>query len=217
MKPYGRWFQFDVLSADYKKPTALRFGLDGAKGWSMKVPMFEDEVMEDEGTYVNDPMLGLGVAPVTTVPGSREVSGVVMEGRQEGNTLNAATPLPDLNDIAISEETSRASRAIVHFQTQLPLQEMNGAMLFGVDLNVVPPSDAVSLAYSGLDDSGSGCEGIGMNDGVFSRHRVNEIVEWVPQMGGLVQVSSCGQYVEGSGSRSVEVLGGISRQLRKLT
>lgn len=84
-------------------------------------------------------------------------------------------------------------------------------MLFGVDLNVVPPSDAVSPAYSGLDDSGSGCEGIGMKDEVFSGHRVNEIVEWVPQMGGLVQVNSCGQYVEGSGSWSVEVLRGISR------
>lgn len=41
-KPYGRWFQDDVLGKDYRKPQGKKFGLDSEGGWSMKVQDSED-------------------------------------------------------------------------------------------------------------------------------------------------------------------------------
>lgn len=34
-KPYGRWFQNDVLSDNYRRPQGKRFGLDVLHEWSM--------------------------------------------------------------------------------------------------------------------------------------------------------------------------------------
>ncbi|RXI03259.1 hypothetical protein DVH24_003911 [Malus domestica] len=42
VKPYGRWFQDDVLGKDYRKPVGKRFGLGPEGGWSMSVPVVQD-------------------------------------------------------------------------------------------------------------------------------------------------------------------------------
>lgn len=116
-----------MLGADYRKPKGTRFGLDGAQWWSMKVLVFVDEVMEDEGSNVNDLMLG---------------SRVVQEGRQIRDSLNGAYVLPNLNDVEESEELPVESMAIIPFYPQKFQQDTCGAMVFGVDLNVAPSSHA---------------------------------------------------------------------------
>ncbi|XP_008222688.1 PREDICTED: uncharacterized protein LOC103322540 [Prunus mume] len=35
VKPYGKWFQLDVFSADYRRPPDWRFELPSSNGWSM--------------------------------------------------------------------------------------------------------------------------------------------------------------------------------------
>ncbi|BFG21547.1 hypothetical protein CerSpe_078210 [Prunus speciosa] len=42
-KPYGLWFQHDVLGPDYRKPKGRRFGLPSSGGWSMRAPMEVDD------------------------------------------------------------------------------------------------------------------------------------------------------------------------------
>ncbi|CAB4286507.1 unnamed protein product [Prunus armeniaca] len=37
-KPYGKWFQQDVLGPDYRRPSGRRFGLSPSTGWSMRAP-----------------------------------------------------------------------------------------------------------------------------------------------------------------------------------
>ncbi|BFG14566.1 hypothetical protein CerSpe_008400 [Prunus speciosa] len=41
-KPYGMWFQHDVLGPDYRKPKGRRFGLNSSEGWTMRAPMDVD-------------------------------------------------------------------------------------------------------------------------------------------------------------------------------
>ena len=41
-KPYGRWFQNDVLEKDYIRPAGRRFGLDPQGGWVMSVSQEEE-------------------------------------------------------------------------------------------------------------------------------------------------------------------------------
>lgn len=64
-KPYGRWFQNDVLAVNYRRPQGKRFGLDPSQGWSMKTPMYEEEMentsrttMEELGLVKEDSMEG---------------------------------------------------------------------------------------------------------------------------------------------------------------
>ncbi|KAM2165334.1 hypothetical protein ACFX1R_039500 [Malus domestica] len=42
-KPYGRWFQNNVLDTNYHRPQGTHFGLEFSQGWSMKVPLDLDE------------------------------------------------------------------------------------------------------------------------------------------------------------------------------
>lgn len=50
-KPYGRWFQNDVLGKEYRKPAGKRFGLEPDGGWTMKVPVMDD-IMENDGVEI---------------------------------------------------------------------------------------------------------------------------------------------------------------------
>lgn len=47
-KPYGRWFQDDVLGKDYRKPARKKYGPGQEGGWSMKAP--GSEVGKDDET-----------------------------------------------------------------------------------------------------------------------------------------------------------------------
>lgn len=38
-KPYGRWFQNDVLGDNYGMTQGIGFGLKGLHRWSMKAPL----------------------------------------------------------------------------------------------------------------------------------------------------------------------------------
>ena len=42
-KPYGRWFQNDVMGDEYRRPQGKRFGLEPEQGWVMKAPQHVDE------------------------------------------------------------------------------------------------------------------------------------------------------------------------------
>ncbi|CAL9005491.1 unnamed protein product, partial [Prunus brigantina] len=37
-KPYGKWFQQDVMGLEYRKPLGRRFGMSPPQGWSMRAP-----------------------------------------------------------------------------------------------------------------------------------------------------------------------------------
>ncbi|CAL8996959.1 unnamed protein product, partial [Prunus brigantina] len=38
VKPYGKWFQQDVMGPEYRKPLGRRFGMSPPRGWSMRAP-----------------------------------------------------------------------------------------------------------------------------------------------------------------------------------
>lgn len=49
-KPYGRWFQDDVLGKDNRNPAGKWFGLGPDGGWSIKARIMDDmdEVIEED-------------------------------------------------------------------------------------------------------------------------------------------------------------------------
>lgn len=51
MKPYGIWFQHDLMGPDYRKPNGRRFGLPSSP-WFMTVPEDVEMVKEDEEKVV---------------------------------------------------------------------------------------------------------------------------------------------------------------------
>lgn len=76
LSPTGRWFQNDVLDANYRRPQGIQFGLCPFPGWSRKAPMVMEEDEEFESS-VRRP-------PETTTEG-RVVNEVVdMEGGHRG-------------------------------------------------------------------------------------------------------------------------------------
>ncbi|KAB2609732.1 hypothetical protein D8674_041330 [Pyrus ussuriensis x Pyrus communis] len=66
-KPYGCWFQLDVLDKDYRRPIGRQFGLDAEGGWLMKAPVFEevDALMEvEEGKSMETGAVGQGISSI---------------------------------------------------------------------------------------------------------------------------------------------------------
>lgn len=58
-KPYGHWFQKDILLPEYKRPLGKRFGLGPEPGWVMKVIGEEADkaakmVFDDDSSRIGD-------------------------------------------------------------------------------------------------------------------------------------------------------------------
>lgn len=102
-KPYGKWFQDDVLSLEYKKPLRKRFGLGPEPRWSVRVPnsmeadglQEEDEVAahipEEVGRWQDDP---------TTDKNSVNEFGWGLQHNDDTHNRQVRPFIPDLNDLA---------------------------------------------------------------------------------------------------------------------
>lgn len=166
-KPYGRWFQFDALGADYRKPKGTRFGLDGAQGRYMKAPVLGDEEMEEGSSKDRVPNLGRGAEEALSELGLSLDDGGTQEGMLARDSINGERLLPYLNNIVDSEDMLVDSMAIIPFQLQLSEQETCGVTLFGVDLNVAPPGDRGTYFILAIGDSGGGSCDVDMRDEGF--------------------------------------------------
>ncbi|XP_068340395.1 uncharacterized protein [Pyrus communis] len=107
-KPYGRWFQNDVLDANYRRPQGICIGPSPSSGWSMDVEEEKDDVS----------IVGqlLGTVTESKVASRIEVSVGDDQGmKREIRSLNGAFILPDLNVVMELEDMIIDSQAIVPF------------------------------------------------------------------------------------------------------
>ncbi|KAM1482936.1 hypothetical protein ACFXTO_035181 [Malus domestica] len=153
-KPYGRWFQSDVLDPSYRRPQGTCFGLGPLPGWSMKVPVDVED--EDEESRLVGRILGMVVdGEVVTRLG--ELVGNFQGQERELRDLNDEVTIPDLNAVLSfdlePDEMVIDSLAIVLYQ-EIPMIaavlrditrdtsiSFGGLRLFGIGLNVVPSGE----------------------------------------------------------------------------
>lgn len=119
-KPYGLWFQHDVLGPDYRKPKGRRFGLSSSTAWSMRAPMAVDDKEMEEG---EEP------APETIRPDVRahggdeqhainaydQGSGICGGGGLSEKENLSGSHLPDLNGPPFTEDEINAELGGPHF------------------------------------------------------------------------------------------------------
>lgn len=140
-KPYGLWFQQDVLGPDYRKPKGRRFGLPSSEGWSIRAPM---EVDERETEATGEPTHGDGRGDVAEMTGSANPaliacdlsSGIhVVDGGPEEETRSEAF-IPDLN--GPPGFAADLEDATVGLNFELIEQENCGTAVIGTQLTLGP-------------------------------------------------------------------------------
>ncbi|CAL9007304.1 unnamed protein product [Prunus brigantina] len=164
-KPYGLWFQQDVLGPDYRKPKGRRFGLSSSGGWSLRAPMEVEDGEVDVNVEPAHENRRADVADVHAMNACDPSSGIDgVDGVTEEETRLEAT-LPDLNGPpdygAVLEkhvadlESSNGSQNLA-----LSAQDNHGTVVIGTQLTLGPLSmesnmegqtlrDPVVVPYSG--------------------------------------------------------------------
>ncbi|CAB4309817.1 unnamed protein product [Prunus armeniaca] len=142
-KPYGLWFQQDVLGLDYRKPKGRRFGLPSSEGLSVHAPM----KVEDGETEANvEPTHEDGRADVAEATRSANPTLIacdlsrgihVVDGGPEEET-RLETYIPDLN--GLPESVAALEDAIVGLNLALIGQENRGTVVIGTQLTLGPLS-----------------------------------------------------------------------------
>lgn len=79
-KSYNRWFQFDILGENYRKPKGKQFRMDDVQGWSMKASMHINEEMEKSESTQNSTITCQGAMVPVPEDGVNHDS----EGAQKG-------------------------------------------------------------------------------------------------------------------------------------
>ena len=127
-KPYGSWFQNDVLGDDFRRPQGKRLGLEPAQGWVIRaLQHLEDadstnEAAELEGAGKEASPAAMEVRPC----GERR--GVVSEVSSINGSFNLPI-LPDLNVPIINDDVMTDNLAVVSSQSN-PIFEGGGDLSF---------------------------------------------------------------------------------------
>lgn len=132
-KSYGHWFQNDVLGDNYCKPQGKRFGLEPSHNWSMKAPMYVEEV-----DSTNNYEWGVQAQQRKLRWWLWRSNSDELRGEHEDDSINDTINFPNLNVVVTFKEMMIEPMAIIPFQPTPTNQELRGLTLFGFNLNALP-------------------------------------------------------------------------------